>query len=189
MHLCLTLLKWRGAERASESEGDPYGPRGIAFAPVHLQTAHPDFIARESPMRSRVTAIAIASILLGACNAPTAPTTVGVSQAFATATQSVAQSNAKTGGQGNCTFSRGMTTCTTTVQYQETSTHSEYSGCRYGPNGVTGSRVRTFSDVDLVTVTTTTLRRGKSDHVYSTHTDTTRQRLRSTQTSDVCQPI
>ena len=138
-------------------------------------------------MRSRAIAVAIASILLGACNAPTAPTSA-TSQAFTTATQSVAQLSARTSPE-NCTFSRGTTTCTTTTEYQETSSHSEYSGCRYGPDGVTGSRIRTFSDVDLVTVTTTTLRRGKSDHVYSTQTTTTRQRLSSTQTSDVCQPI
>jgi hypothetical protein len=138
-------------------------------------------------MIQRVTAIAIASILLGACDAPTAPTN---SQSFATATRSAVQQNAKqTDDQQNCTFSRGTTTCTSTVQYQETSSHSEYSGCSYGPDRVTGSRVRTFSDVDEVTVTTTTYRRGKSNHVYRTQTTTTRQRLSSTQTSDVCQPI
>lgn len=139
-------------------------------------------------MRSRATAAAIASILLGACNTPTAPTTFTRSQASATAIQVVGPSNAKA-SQEDCTFSRGTTTCTSTTQYQETSTHQEYSGCRYGPDGVTGSRIRTFSDVDDVTVTTTTYRRGKSDHVYDTQTTTTRQRLNSTQTSDVCQPI
>jgi hypothetical protein len=139
-------------------------------------------------MISRATAVAIASILLGACNAPTAPTTPATSQASARATQAVGRANAKASPE-NCTFSRGTTTCTSTTQYQETSTHQEYSGCRYGPEGVTGSRVRTFSDVDQVTVTTTTYRRGKSDHVYNTETSTTRLRLSSTQTSDVCQPI
>jgi hypothetical protein len=135
-------------------------------------------------MIPRVTAIAIASFLLGACNAPTAPTT---SQAFATAPESVSQLNAKQTGQENCTFSRGTTTCTSTVQYQESSTHSEYSGCSYGPNGTPGgSRVRTYSDTNLVTVTTTTLRRGKSDHVYSSQTTTTRTRMNSTLISDVC---
>ena len=136
-------------------------------------------------MRSRATAVAIASLLLGACNAPTAPT---ASAAFATATRAASQPNAKA-SEENCTFSRGTTTCTSTTQYQETSTHQEYSGCRYGPDGVAGSRIRTFSDVDQVTVTTTTYRRGKSDHGYDTQTTTTRQRLSSTQTSDVCQPI
>jgi hypothetical protein len=133
-------------------------------------------------MRPRATAVAIASILLGACNTPTAPSTFTTSQASAVA-------NARPAPEENCTFSRGTTTCTSTTQYQETSTHQEYSGCRYGPAGVTGSRIRTFSDVDQVTVTTTTYRRGKSDHVYDTQTTTTRQRLSSTQTSDVCQPI
>ena len=141
-------------------------------------------------MISRATAIAIASILLGACNSPTAPVAAKTSLAFATAPHSLGQQNAKqTSGQENCSFSRGTTTCTSTVQYQETSTHSEYSGCVAGPNGGTGARTRTFSDTDLVTVTTTTLRRGKSDHVFSSQTVTTRQRLTSTLISDVCQPI
>jgi hypothetical protein len=138
-------------------------------------------------MISRVTAIAIASILLGACNAPTAPATPAISRALAT--QSLGRQNANSNGPDSCTFSRGTTTCTTTVQYQETSSHSEYSGCRAGPSGVAGSRVRTFSDVDLVTVTTTTYYRGKSDHAYDSQTTTTRQRLSSTLISDVCQPI
>jgi hypothetical protein len=139
-------------------------------------------------MIARATAVAIASLLLGACNTPTAPTTFTTSQATATATQVVGQLNAKASSE-NCTFSRGTTTCTSTTQYQETSTHQEYSGCRYGPYGANGSRVRTFSDVDQVTVTTTTYRHGKSGHVYATQSTTTRQRLSSTQTSDVCQPI
>jgi hypothetical protein len=140
-------------------------------------------------MRSRATAIAIASILLGACNAPTAPATSSTSKAFATAARSIGQQNAGSAGEDNCTFSRGTTTCTTTVQHQETSSHSEYSGCLYGPNGEPGARVRTFSDVYLVTVTTTTYRRGKSDHVYDSQTTTSRQLISSRQVSDVCQPI
>jgi hypothetical protein len=136
-------------------------------------------------MISRAATIAFASILLGACSAPTAPAT---SAAFATATRAATQPSAKA-SEENCTFSRGTTTCTTTVQYQETGSHSEYSGCRYGPDGVTGSRIRTFSDTYLVTVTTTTYRRGKSDHVYDSTTSSTRLRTNSTQTSDVCQAI
>jgi hypothetical protein len=140
-------------------------------------------------MTSRFITFAIATILLGACDTPTAPSTIGTSQALGAATQSTDQQNARTDGRENCTFSRGTTTCITTVQYQETSSHSEYSGCRAGPSGVTGSRIRTFSDVDLITVTTTTYRRGKSDHVYDSQTTSTRQRLSSTLVSDVCQPI
>jgi hypothetical protein len=135
-------------------------------------------------MIPRITAIAIASILLGACESPTAPTTA---EAVAAPTRSLAAH--ATTDQESCTFSRGTTTCTSAVQYQETSSHSEYSGCLYGPNGVPGSRVRTFSDVYLVTVTTTTYRRGKSDHVYDSQTTTSRQLLSSRQVSDVCQPI
>jgi late competence protein required for DNA uptake (superfamily II DNA/RNA helicase) len=135
-------------------------------------------------MISRYIALILASILLAACDTPTAPAT---SAAIVAPAQSLARS-AKA-NEDNCTFSKGTTTCTSTVQYQETSSHSEYSGCLYGPNAVTGSRVRTFSDVYLVTVTTTTYRRGRSDHVYDSQTTTTRQRQTSTQTSDVCQPL
>jgi hypothetical protein len=132
-------------------------------------------------MHSRTTAIAIAALLLGACDAPTAPT----SRAVSTPAQSLGQT--ARANDENCSFSKGTTTCTTTVQYQETSTHSEYSGCFYGPNAIPGgSRVRTFSDTYLVTVTTTTMRRGKSDHVYSSETTTTRTRMTSTMLSDVC---
>lgn len=139
-------------------------------------------------MISRFTTLAIASILLGACDTPTAPNAIETSQSFAAATQSADQQNDRTDGQQNdrterqknCTFSRGTTTCVTTVQYQETSSHSEYSGCLAGPSGVTGSRIRTFSDVYLVTVTTTTYRRGRSGRIYDTQTTTTRQLLSST---------
>ena len=139
-------------------------------------------------MIPRITAIAIASILFGACDAPTAPTTLGPSQASVSASQSGGehQSGQQNGADESCTFSRGTTTCVSTVQYRETSTHSEYSGCR-GPTGVSGPRIRTFSDVYLVTATTTTLRRGKSGKIYSTRTVTTRQLLSSTLISDVCQ--
>jgi hypothetical protein len=144
-------------------------------------------------MISRVTAIAIASLLLGACDAPTAPATFSASQASATTAASQSQGQQdnqhRNGPDESCTFSRGTTTCVSTVQYQETSTHSEYSGCRAGPNAVPGSRIRTFSDTYLVTVTTTTLRRGKSGKIYSSHTVTTRQLISSTLISDVCQPI
>jgi hypothetical protein len=144
-------------------------------------------------MRSRFYAIVIASLLVGACDAPTAPATFGTppSLAAAAAVQSQGQQgpDQKKGADENCTFSRGTTTCVTTVQYQETSTHSEYSGCRAGPNAVPGSRIRTFRDTYLVTVTTTTLRRGNSGKIYSSQTVTTRQLLSSTLVSDVCQPI
>jgi hypothetical protein len=136
-------------------------------------------------MVQRVTAIAIASILLGACSAPTAPTT---SQAFATAPQSALKQNAKQTDE-NCTFSRGTTTCVSAVQYQETSSYQVYSGCAYGPSGTPGRRITTYSTPYLVTATTTTLRRGKSDNVYSSQTLKTRQQIGPTSTSEVCEPI
>jgi hypothetical protein len=143
-------------------------------------------------MRSRFYPIVIASLLVGACDAPTAPATFGTPHSFAPAAAAQSQgqsSEQKKGADENCSYSRGTTTCVTTVTYQETSTHSEYSGCRAGPNAVPGSRVRTFRDTYLVTVTTTTLRRGKSGKIYSSQTLTTRQLLSSTLVSDVCQPI
>jgi hypothetical protein len=142
-------------------------------------------------MRSRITTIAIASILLGACDAPTAPVTLQSSQASSAATRSEGQQNTgeQRDAEESCSFSRGTTTCVSTVQYTETTTHSEYSGCVAGPSGQPGSRVRTFSDTYLVTATTTTLRRGKSHKVYSSKTVTTRQLVSSTLVSDVCQPI
>lgn len=142
-------------------------------------------------MRSRFYAIVIASLLVGACDAPTAPATFGTPHSFAAAAavQSQGQGSEQKGADENCSYSRGTTTCVTTVRYQETSTHSEYSGCRAGPNAVPGSRIRTFRDTYLVTVTTTTLRRGNSGKIYSSQTVTTRQLLSSTLVSDVCQPI
>ncbi len=155
-------------------------------------------------MIPRITVIAIASILLGACDAPTAPTTIGTSQASAAASQSEGErssgqgernsgrnegnSGRQNGREENCTFSRGTTTCVTTVQYRETTTHSEYSGCLYGPSGAPGRKIRTVSTTYLVTATTATLRRGKSGKIYSSQTVTTRQFLTSS-TSEVCEPI
>jgi hypothetical protein len=143
------------------------------------------------------TIIAIASILLGACSAPTAPTAftaphspgIASIDAGPLGAQYQQAANAGDGEDGFCSFSRGVTTCVTTTQHQETGSHVEYSGCRYGPSGVPGRRSRTFSDTYLVTVMTTTLRRGRSDHVFSTQTTTSRQLIGSTQISDVCEPI
>ena len=139
----------------------------------------------------RISTIAIASILLGACDAPTAPTAVTASQASAAASQSEGQRNTgqQSGAQESCTLSRGTTTCVSTVQYQETVTVPMYSGCLYGPNAGPGRRIRTSSTTYLVTATTTTLRRGRSANVYSSQTVTTRQQIGPTSMSDVCEPI
>jgi hypothetical protein len=140
-------------------------------------------------MIPRITAIAIALTLLGACDAPTAPTTVALSQASA-ASQSESQQNSgnQNGAQESCTFSHGTTTCVSTVQYRETVTLRIYSGCSYGPNAVPGRKIRTVSTTYLVTATTTTLRRGRSGKIYSSQTVTTRQFL-SSSTSEVCEPL
>ena len=145
-------------------------------------------------MSVRPAAIAAALLLLAACAAPTEPTAAKPSNAIEMAAASsgaLAPVSAQRAAEENCSFSRGVTTCVSTVQYTETSTHSEISGCSYGPSfpPAPGRRTRTFSDTWLVTVTTTTLRRGKSDRVFDSHTTTDRQLLTSTQTSDVCEPI
>jgi len=128
----------------------------------------------------RPAIIAISLTVLGACSAPTAPATF-------TRTHGVAK--AVTASDDNCSFSRGTTTCVSSVQSVETTTHTEYSGCLYGPNGVPGARARTFSDTYLVTATTTTLSRGKYGPVYASSTATTRVLTNSTLISDVCSPI
>jgi hypothetical protein len=132
---------------------------------------------------------AAALTILGACTAPTEPVTSTPSVSLSAARSVQQQDGAQQLTDESCSFSRGTTSCVTTVQYTETSTHAEYSGCLYGPDRVPGARVRTFSDTDLVTVTTTTLRRGKSNHVFDSSTVTTRQRLSSTQISDACSPL
>jgi hypothetical protein len=126
--------------------------------------------------------------ILAACATPTEP--VISAPAGSGATRATAQlQSAQQHSDENCSFSRGTTTCVTTVQYTETTTHTEYSGCLYGPDRVAGARVRTFSDTDLVTATTTTLRRGKSNQVFESRTVTTRQRTSSTMISDVCSAL
>ncbi|MEA2766697.1 MAG: hypothetical protein QOK07_3101 [Gemmatimonadaceae bacterium] len=132
-------------------------------------------------MSLRPAIITLALTLLGACSAPTAP---------ATFTETHAVAKAATASDDNCSFSRGTTTCVSSVQSVETATHTEYSGCLYGPNGVPGARTRTFSDTYLVTTTTTTLSRGQFGPVYDSSTAVTnRVPTGSTLISDVCSPI
>jgi len=145
-------------------------------------------------MSVRPIAIAAVLTLLGACAAPTEPTAAKPSNVIELAAANsgmvapLSKQNRRA-SEENCNFSRGVTTCVSTVQYTETTSHSEISGCRYGPNGVTGVRTRTFSDTYVVTVTTTTYRRGKSNKVFDSRTETSRQLVSSTQTSDTCQPL
>jgi hypothetical protein len=90
-----------------------------------------------------------------------------------------------------CTFSRGVTTCITITQHEEQSTHTEVSGCAFGPTipPIPGRRTRTFLDLFLVTETTTTLQHGRAGKVFDTQTTTERQLLSSTLLSDVCEPL
>jgi hypothetical protein len=90
-----------------------------------------------------------------------------------------------------CTFSRGITTCVTTTQTVESSTHVAFSGCVAfnGTTFVAGQRARTFADQILVTVTTTTLQHWHHGKVFDTSTVTTREIIASTLISDVCTPL
>ena len=88
-----------------------------------------------------------------------------------------------------CDFSRGTTTCVTTAQHTETSTHDEISGCLFGPSSVPGRRTRTFRDTFLVTVTTTSLQHGRHGKVYDTSAVSSRQLVSSVQIADVCEPV
>src|SRR4030088_392834 len=101
----------------------------MGFASLSQATSA-DVSEGDSPMGSPFYPLVIASLLVGACDTPTAPATFGTPHSLpaAAAAQSQGQQGTeqKRGADENCTFSRGTTTCVTTVRYQETSTHSEY---------------------------------------------------------------
>jgi len=137
-----------------------------------------------------------------ACESPTAPQNLVQrpdalsAEGFAASTFNVPaaaafSTQAPVGQSGNCSFDRGTTTCVTTEQYTEKGSHVEYSGCLAGPppDFRPGSRARTFEDTWQVTVTTTTLYRGRSDHAYDSSSSSSRVLLSSTLISDVCSPI
>ena len=91
--------------------------------------------------------------------------------------------------QGDCAFENGTTTCTYVGEFTHTTYHDAVSGCLYGPNAVPGRRTRTFEDTYLVTVTTTTLARGRSGPVYNSSTSTSETLMSSQVVSDVCEAI
>jgi hypothetical protein len=140
-------------------------------------------------MSLRFATIAIA-LTVGACSEPSAPAVVAPAHAITNVlTEGAPQAEQDDPEENTCSFARGTTTCVSSVQYVETTTHAEYSGCLYGPNGVPGARTRTFSDTYLVTATTTTLSRGQFGPVYDSTTVTTRVLTSSILISDVCAPI
>jgi hypothetical protein len=92
----------------------------------------------------------------------------------------------------SCSFSRGTTTCVSTVSFEEKTTHQEISGCSVGPffPPVPGRRTRTFDDTYLVTVQHITYYRGRSNHAYASEDrETSRVLESSTQVSDKCEAI
>jgi hypothetical protein len=143
-----------------------------------------------------IPVILVLAALVG-CSSPTSPVASSRGHpgaSFAITSSAVASGSGENVAQATdpgCSFDRGTTTCVTTEQYTETSSHVESSGCLAGPppNFRPGHRSRTFSDTWLVTVTTTTLYRGRSEHEYDTSTSTSRQLIGSTLVSDVCEAI
>lgn len=125
----------------------------------------------------RRAALGVAA-LLAACTEPTAPA-VFEGGVLALAAPAPAE---------NCTFGQGTTTCVRVEQSFEDATHSEVSGCLYGPTGIPSARLRTYADVLLVTTTTTTLAHGLAGAVYDTSVSVVRQLYSSRLISDVCQP-
>jgi hypothetical protein len=92
----------------------------------------------------------------------------------------------------SCTFSRGTTTCVSTVTFEQKTTHQEFSGCTVGPffPPVAGRRTRTFEDTYLVTVQRTTYYRGRSNHAYGSEDRETSRVLESSRMlSDKCEAI
>ncbi len=132
----------------------------------------------------------LVTLLVVACDSATAPT-VSMHLLAPSSPTYAAITSSSPNQAGSCSFDRGTTTCVTTEQYTETSSHVEYSGCLAGPppDFRTGSRARTFSDSWQVTITTTTLYRGRSDRSYDTSSSTSRLLLSSVLVSDVCEPI
>lgn len=87
-----------------------------------------------------------------------------------------------------CSFTQGVTTCTTTTEEQTTATHVAVSGCLYGPTGQPGRRERTFLDTYLVSTTTVTQQHGLAGEVFDTQVSTMRTLVDSQLVSDVCLP-
>ena len=132
--------------------------------------------------------------MLSACAVPTEPassTPSDPSVTLSTSSGSLGQANDQRREDSNesCSFSRGVTTCTSTEQHTETVTEAQVSGCMYGPNAVPGRRTRTSTNTYQVTTTTTTRRHGRSARVYDSRTETTRVLVSSTFVSDVCEAI
>ena len=131
----------------------------------------------------------VCALVLGACAEPTAPDYSKTPLLGAASANSQSGSTENSNAEESCTFSRGTTTCVTTVQFTETRTWSVYSGCVAGPTGQPGRRVTTYEGTYLVTQTTTQLRHGKSGKVYSTTVTRSETLLTSRQVSTVCEPI
>ncbi len=88
-----------------------------------------------------------------------------------------------------CTFSQGVTNCTSFQTRQETRQRTVVSGCLAGPTGVPGRRTTVFEDAILVTTTTTTKAHGIEGPVFDTQTTEMTEIISSRELSSVCEPI
>jgi hypothetical protein len=132
-----------------------------------------------------VSLIAVGAV---ACSGDRAPMPTGAT----TAAEGVSGGGSPpAAAEADCQFSRGVTTCTTTRQHVETSTHAEISGCMTfnGSEFVPGRRTRTFNDQTPVSETTVTLEHGRHGRVFDTSTSTTRGAVTPTLVSDECVAI
>jgi hypothetical protein len=129
--------------------------------------------------------VSVSALGAAACSGDRPTTPTGTTAAERVSTSGSPNAPA---ADGDCHFSRGVTTCTTSAQHVETGTHAEVSGCMAfnGTAFVAGRRTRTFDDQVLVTELTTTLRHGRHGPVYDTSTSTTRAMVASTLVSDQC---
>jgi hypothetical protein len=154
-----------------------------------------------SPLASRkmkpaqVRILSLVALVTFACAQPAAPDEASQSKTIVPERAAFVQANpdaAANERHEGCTFSRGTTTCVSTIQFEQTTTRREISGCIFGPFSppIAGRRTRTFEDTDLVTVRRVTYYRGRSNHAYASEDqELSRVHERSRMISDTCEAL
>ncbi len=89
----------------------------------------------------------------------------------------------------NCSFDSGVLSCVYVGSFDITQTHTTYSGCNYGPDGVPGRLTMVWQDTIRVTETTTTLGHGLRGEVFDSSTVESRQIIGSEIISRDCEPL
>jgi hypothetical protein len=131
----------------------------------------------------RALTIALTVLAIGCIDGPTAPAATPLQPWDGELV------NAKPSGE-NCTFERGVNTCTTTSETTETEIREVFSGCIAGPPPFApGRRVTTWEDTYAVTTTTTTRQHGRNGRVFEESTTTERTLVSSRQLSTVCEKL